>query len=178
MPSPPRYAIALCALVFLALLPEPVLAEPSEKPSLGPVLFGLYAGEILIPDVGLELRAKTAPAVTLSFPINLGLHWDIERSFILLAVLEPQYQVTDRAFRGYGGLRYYMPATKDGAPLFFCELRGLVGTDGYGGAVGGGLAGTAYVFPIIGVGYRLSYSSGRLLHQLTLDLVTSFLPLR
>ncbi|MGA9520272.1 MAG: hypothetical protein WBV82_02340 [Myxococcaceae bacterium] len=154
------------------------------------LLYGVPAGiEVLIPDLRYELSSRP-DAWVLSWPVHLRLvdsggirqteHTTLAAPRAeLTAFLEPQIALHETtAYRGLTGLRGFggLPV---GAALFglVAEGGGLIGTDGTGGFVGGGLAFAMlfdHNFPYIAVVARHAWTTQGTRVDFAVDVVLPF----
>lgn len=131
-----------------------VVAAPARAEGLDGILGPLIVGELLIPDVRYE-RSLTASENRAVFSVPLVLHGGnlelgkTSGGFVFNHFAEVQYQHSERTVRGLLGERvlFHIPRAGDAdhyypqdAVMPFIEVAGLVGRDGSGAVIGGGLA--------------------------------------
>jgi hypothetical protein len=113
----------------------------------------------------------------LTEPLHFAIPLPKESPVELAALVEPQYQLRNRVWRVVAGARVDCPRP-DRFHNLFGELLGVAGADGSGAAIGIGYTLSESFFPLVSIGYRLTWvSQSGLRHDLTLDLVTSKFPL-
>lgn len=133
--------------------------------------------ELVIPDLRIEVAPRVS--LVLSFPFVAHLA-DFDSARLALDLwIEPQYRDAGHEWRGlvgtrltFGPLIHHETRADDGIGAVFVEAAGLVGTDGDGMAIGGGVS--AYTTRWISgpsIGYRGTFVGGEMRHDVSLDLI-------
>lgn len=191
----PPASLVAAAFVAVALFARPApaygIGEPGDR-TFEVLLYSIPAlVEVALPDVRLELNEQR-PSAVLSWPAHLRL-WDAggirytphttlaAPRAELTAFLEPQLAFGEPwALRGLAGARVFgglpLQAGLVGALL---EGGGLVGSDGHGGFVGGGIAiGTVFDrnFPMVALVARRTWTTTGPRVDVSLDVVLALPP--
>lgn len=137
--EPPRWW--LCTPLVMLALVSPRAAHADQLEGAGHLLAAI---ELLIPDVRFERSfTESSNRWVVSFPVAIhGGHVALGAAGLVFNhVAEVQYQVTSSALRGLLGERMlFHSSERRDALMPFVEASALVGQDGSGAVLGGGIS--------------------------------------